>query len=172
MPFTPFHLGPALGLGLPLRKYMHAPTFILANFAVDIEPFLVLFLNLHYPLHGYLHTFALAFFFGLAIGFVMFYVEKFLRPAYKVLLLEPSDTPKMPAFLVAGAFGAILHVLFDSPMYTDIQPFFPLTVNHLYNSVSSPAIYLTCVWLGILGLLFYAGLALLHVYKKRRNAHL
>jgi hypothetical protein len=24
MPFTPFHFGPALGLGLPLRKYVHA----------------------------------------------------------------------------------------------------------------------------------------------------
>jgi hypothetical protein len=172
MPFTPFHLGPALGLGLPLRKYIHAPTFIIANVAVDIEPFIVFFLNLDYPLHGYLHTFASALFFGLAIGVAMFYLEKFLRPLYKVILLEPNDTPRMPAFLVAGAFGAMLHVLFDSPMYTDIQPFFPLTVNPLYNSVSSPEIYLVCVWLGILGLLFYAGLVLLHMYKKRRNRRL
>lgn len=42
MPFTLYHLGPSLGLGLPLRKYVHAPTFILANVIVDVEPFLVL----------------------------------------------------------------------------------------------------------------------------------
>jgi len=51
MPFTPFHLGPALGLGLPLRRYVYVPTFILANVIVDVEPFLVLFLGLRYPLH-------------------------------------------------------------------------------------------------------------------------
>ena len=92
MPFTPFHLGPALGLGLPLRKYIHAPTFIVANVAVDIEPFLVFLLRLNYPLHGYLHTFLSAFFFGLAIGFAMFYLEKFLHPLYKTLLLTPNGT--------------------------------------------------------------------------------
>ena len=95
MPFTPFHLGPALALGIPLRKYVHAPTFILANVAVDIEPFIVLLLRLDYPLHGYLHTFLFALLFGLAIGFVMFYLEKFFHPLYSTLLLEPTGIPPM-----------------------------------------------------------------------------
>jgi hypothetical protein len=171
MPFTPFHLGPALSLGLPLRKYIHAPTFIVANVAVDIEPLLVLLLRLNYPLHGYLHTFLLSFFFGLAIGFAMFHLEKFLHPLYKTLLLTPNGMSGMKAFIVAGAFGAMLHVLFDSPLYTEIQPFFPITTNPLYNSVSSSDIYSGCVWLGILGLIFYAILVLSHAYKKMRNRH-
>ena len=91
IPFTPFHFGPALGLGLPLRKYMHVPTFIVANVIVDIEPFLVLFLGLRYPLHGYLHTFGLAFFVGLALGYAMFLLERVLRPLYRMFLLEPSN---------------------------------------------------------------------------------
>ncbi len=67
MPFTPFHFGPTLGFGLSLRGYLHAPTFIIANVIVDVEPFLVLFLGLRYPLHGYLHTFLLALVTGLGM---------------------------------------------------------------------------------------------------------
>ena len=171
MPFTPFHLGPALSLGLPLRKYIHTPTFILANVAVDIEPLLVLFLRLNYPLHGYLHTFLLSFFFGLAIGSAMFYLERFLHPLYKTLLLTPNGTSGMKSFMVAGAFGAMLHVLFDSPLYAEMQPFFPVTTNPLYNSVSSADVYSACVWLGILGLIFYAILVLSHAYKNLRKGH-
>jgi hypothetical protein len=164
LPFTPFHLGPALSLGLPLRKYIHAPTFILANVAVDVEPFLVLFLRLNYPLHGSLHTYAFAFLLGLGLGLGMFFLETFLRPVYKVLLLEPNRTFGIRAFMVAGALGTMLHVLFDSPLYADIQPFYPMTTNPLYNSVSSLEIYLASVWLGILGVVFYAGLLFFHAY--------
>ena len=169
MPFTPFHFGPALALGIPLRKYMHAPTFILANVAVDIEPLLVLLLRLDYPLHGYLHTFLVALFFGLAIGFVMFYVEKFFHPLYSTLLLEPSGIPPMKTFMVAGVFGGMLHVLLDSPLYTEIQPFFPISTNPLYHSVSSLEVYLASFWLGVLGIILYASLILFHAYRKLRK---
>ena len=57
VPFTPFHLGPGLLFGLLLFSYVDLPTFLVASVAVDIEPLLVLSLNLRYPLHGYLHTF-------------------------------------------------------------------------------------------------------------------
>jgi len=77
MPFTPFHLGPALGFWLPLRKYLHVPTFLVANILVDVEPFLVLSLGLDYPLHGYLHTFIVAFILGLALGYAMFLLKGF-----------------------------------------------------------------------------------------------
>ena len=169
MPFTPFHLGPALGFGLPLRKYLHAPTFIVANVAVDIEPLIVLILGANYPLHGYLHTFLAAFFFGIAIGFTMFCLEKYLYPLYKTLLLMPNSPLKLKSFLAAGAFGAMLHVLFDSPLYTEIHPFFPATANLLYATASSTAVYDCCVWLGIFGIIFYASLLLLHAYRKLRK---
>ena len=91
MPFTPYHLGPALGFDLPFRKYMHVPTFLMANVIVDVEPFLVLVFGLRYPLHGYLHTFLLALFTGLALGYVMFLLERIFHPLYKMFLLESTD---------------------------------------------------------------------------------
>ena len=63
MPFTMFHLGPALAIGLPLRN-VHVPTFIVANVILDVEPLLVIFFGLNYPLHGYMHTLLLAFMVG------------------------------------------------------------------------------------------------------------
>jgi len=166
MPITPFHLGPTLGLGLPLRKYVHVPTFMLANVIVDVEPFLVFVLGSSYPLHGYLHTFLLAFFAGLLVGYVMFLLERFLHPLYKVFLLVPENKLNLKTFMLTGALGTMLHVLFDSPLYGDIRPFYPLTVNPLYNPSLFSEVYSACVWLGIFGIIYYIGMLVFHVYKK------
>ena len=169
MPFTPFHLGPALFFAIPLRKYIHAPTFILANVLLDIEPLLVLVLGLNYPLHGYLHTFAAAVVVGVVLGFVMFVLERSMHPLFKTLLLEPEATFKKTNFIIAGVLGTMLHVLFDSPLYSDIKPFYPLNINPSYGSLSSLEIYLLSFSLGALGTVFYLTLLIVKSYKRLRK---
>jgi hypothetical protein len=171
MPFTPFHLGPALGFGLPLRKYLHVPTFLVASIFVDLEPFLVLSLRLDYPLHGYLHTFVVAFILGLVLAYAMFLLERILRPLYKTFLLESNATPKLKSFIVAGVLGTMLHVLLDSPLYDDIRPFYPLLANPLYHLASSSEVYGLCMWVGILGIVFYLGLLFFSVYRGLWKKH-
>jgi membrane-bound metal-dependent hydrolase YbcI (DUF457 family) len=166
MPFTPFHLGPALGLGLPFRRYVHVPTFIVASVILDVEPFLVLQYGLNYPLHGYLHTFLLSILVGLLLGYAAFILERFVQPVYKVLLLESSGSLNLKSFLLSGALGTVLHVLLDSPLYAEIQPFYPLTTNPLYNPALSTEVYSLCVWLGIFGIIWYASLLIFSTYKK------
>lgn len=166
MPFTPFHLGPALGLGLPFRKYLHVPTFLVANILVDVEPFLVLSLGLDYPLHGYLHTFIAAFILGLALGYAMFLLERIPRSLYKALLLESDAKLGLKSFIVAGILGTMLHVLLDSPLYDDIRPFYPLSANPLLYSASSTEVYSFCVWMGLFGIVFYIALLVFLVYSK------
>lgn len=158
MPFTLFHLGPALGFGLPFRTYFHAPTFLLANILVDVEPLLVLFLGLNYPLHGYLHTFIIAFFLGLALGVMAFLSRGIMRPFYGKFLLETKPDLKIKSFVVAGASGTMLHVLFDAPLYRDIKPFYPLVTNPLLGSVSSINVYSLSALIGVFGLAFYAAM--------------
>jgi len=68
MPFTPFHFGAHACVAFPFNKKIDIPVFILANVAIDIEPLLVITLNLHYPLHGYAHTFIGAIFIGTLWG--------------------------------------------------------------------------------------------------------
>jgi len=166
MPFTPFHFGPAIGLGLPLRKYLHVPTFMVANVIIDVEPLLVLVLGLNYPLHGYLHTFFFAFLTGLALGYIMFFIDRFLHSIYKILMLVPEENQNIKTFMVTGILGAIFHVLLDSPLYGDIHPLFPLAQNPFYNPNLSLEVYTFCVWMGIIGIIYYIGLLIYPTMKK------
>ena len=167
MPFTPFHLGPALGFGLPLRRYIHLPTFIVANVIVDLEPFIVLVLGLRYPLHGYLHTYFSAILLGIVVGYIMFILERFFHPLYKALLLESDGNKNRISFILAGFLGIMLHVTLDSPLYSDIQPFYPLMVNPQYYSELTSGIYSFCVWMGLIGIILYLGLFVYRRFRKK-----
>jgi hypothetical protein len=170
MPFTPFHLGPALAVGLPLRRWLHAPTFIVGNVILDVEPLAVLVFGLNYPLHGYLHTFLLATAIGLVLGFVMFSLEKPMQPLYRKIQLETNRPLKLKSFLLSGVFGTALHVAFDALLYSEIKPFFPWTLNPLLNfHASTLEVYLICVWLGIFGVGYYIALFAYALYKKKQN---
>jgi hypothetical protein len=141
MPFTPFHFGPAIGFGLPLRKFLHVPTFLVANVIVDVEPLLVLVLGLNYPLHGYFHTFIFASLTGLALGLLMFSIDRFLYPVYKSLKLVSEVNQNIKTFMGTGILGAIFHVLLDSPLYRDIKPLYSFAQNPFYNPNISSDVY-------------------------------
>jgi len=151
MPFTPLHLGPSIAMGLPLRRWLHLPTLLVASVAPDIEPFLVILLGLNYPLHGYLHTFLAAIPYGVLIGYAMSLLERPLSPLYRSLLLE--DRVSESSFLLAGVIGTLSHVLLDSPLYGDIRPFYPIEENPLYNP--SLPIHEFCVLTLLIGALMY-----------------
>jgi len=159
MPFTPLHLGPSLVFGLPLRKKLHLPTLLVASVAVDVEPFLVLVLGLNYPLHGYLHTFLLALPFGVLIGYTMFQLEKYLGELWRTLHLEENLFSRT-SFIGGGVLGTFSHVLLDSPLYSDIRPFFPLEANPLYAPWLSGPIYVLCVASFIVGVVLYLVIAI------------
>jgi len=57
MPLTSYHLGSGLMIGLLFLNFIDFPTFLIASITVDIEPFIVLFFNLDYPLHGFFYSF-------------------------------------------------------------------------------------------------------------------
>lgn len=151
VPFTLFHLGPSLALGLPLRRKLHLPTFLVASVAVDVEPFLVFLFGLDYPLHGYLHTFLLALPYGVMIGYIMFLFERYLGDLWHAVLLEEGFSSKSP-FIVGGVFGTISHVLLDAPLYSDIRPFYPLGVNPIYDPSVTEAIYAFCAVSFLMGI--------------------
>jgi membrane-bound metal-dependent hydrolase YbcI (DUF457 family) len=99
----------------------------------------------------------------------MFFLERPMHPLYKRLLLETEAPFKKSQFIIAGILGAMLHVLFDAPLYWEIKPFYPLTVNPLYGSVSSLEIYLLSFWMGVIGIIFYLTLILFRTYKRVRK---
>ena len=87
MPFTPFHWGPGLLFGLLLLGYMDLPTLFVSSVIVDVEPLLVLTLNLQYPLHGYLHTFLGGTILAFVLALAMSRVRGSLEPLMSFLKL-------------------------------------------------------------------------------------
>jgi len=168
MPFTPFHLGPALAVGLPLRNRFHLPTFIVGSVILDIEPLAVLVLGLMYPLHGYLHTFMGAIGVGLLLGYAMYVLEGLLKPLWRKLVLVPTASFKPKRFLVAGLTGTVLHVLMDSPLYYDIKPLYPIPVNPFYNPGLAGPVYGVCIVTGLIGLTYYSYIILRALISRRK----
>ena len=126
MPFTPFHFGPGLFFGLLFFCYIDFPTFLLANVIVDIEPFLVLSLNLNYPLHGILHSFLGGTIFSFLLAMVMARTRAPLMSYFKL-----DQTPSFKSILSASLSGIYLHIILDSFLYSDIRPFYPFDFNPL-----------------------------------------
>jgi len=158
MPLTTFHFGLALGIGYLLRNRIHLPTFLLTNVITDLEPALVLALQLPIPHHGIVHTFLFSIFLGLILSYLMFKLKK-LKTIYKRLLINDSVELNFKSYLVSGITGTNLHVFLDSFIHDDMFPFFPLNNNILYSKEFLPIaiviITSTCFIISMLGLYLY-----------------
>ena len=164
MPFTPFHMGPALAIKAVAPRHFSVLMFGLAQVAMDIEPGLGLIFGWE-RLHGWTHTYAGA----AVIGTV---VLAFGRPVAAAILrtwnselrthdvswlVEQEGLPWRPAAI--GAYiGTFSHVALDSLMHADMRPWAPLSdANALLAAVSLPLLHLACIAAGIGGLLLWLG---------------
>jgi membrane-bound metal-dependent hydrolase YbcI (DUF457 family) len=150
MPFTFFHYGPALFVGLIVLSYINLPTLIIATTVVDIEPLLVQVLKLDAPHHGLTHTF---------LGGAL------IATALAVIMCRLMSKEKKSKIWIASITGIFLHVLVDAPMYDDIRPFYPFDINPFFTGYGTIRISL----LLFLGALLIAGYMLT---KKRLRAQL
>jgi len=146
MPFTPYHLGPGLFVGLLLLSFIDFPTFLVASIIVDLEPFLVLALNLNYPLHGFFHSFLGGTLVALPLTLVMYRIRDKFSSLLSFFKLEQKVSFK--SVLAAALSGIYIHILFDSRCYTDIQPFYPSNYNPLLTTGIFAGLdaYVCCIW--------------------------
>jgi membrane-bound metal-dependent hydrolase YbcI (DUF457 family) len=155
MPLTPFHIGPGLFIPLLLFNIIDLPTFLIASVILDIEPILVLFLNLQYPLHGFFHTFLIGTVVALILTFVMVKIRRLFSPLMSSFKLEQKWS--FTSILIAALSGIYLHLFLDAQMHWDMQPFYPLTINPLLDLSSlaglMPEIF--CVWCFIGAIMIY-----------------
>lgn len=151
MPFTPFHLGPALLLGVLCLGWLDFPTFLVVSVLVDCRATLVFFGVLDGPLHGPLHTVLGA---AILAGLLTAVVVP-VRP-YVVPVLEwfrVSQPVSALRILAAAVTGAWLHVLLDAMLYINLQPFAPVSASNPLLGLAGPAtVYTTCVLAGLLGI--------------------
>jgi len=155
MPFTPFHLGPGLLVGLLLFNHIDFLTFLVASVIIDVEPFLVITLNMHSPLHGFLHTFLG----GALVAFLLTIVMMKLRNVFSPLLsfFRLDLKSNLKSIFSASLLGIYLHILLDSRMHLDIRPFYPLDFNPFLSRsmLIGLEIDMLCIWSFILGIVIY-----------------
>ena len=166
MPFTPYHLGPGLFVGLLLLSFIDFPTFLVASVIVDVEPLLVLILGLHYPLHGFFHSLLGGTLVAVPLALVMYRIRDQLSPLLTFFRLEQKISFKR--VLGAALAGIYIHILLDSLIYTDIQPFYPSAFNPLLTTGISAGLgsYSLCIW-SFLGAAVIYVIRLAVVYRKK-----
>ena len=166
MPFTPFHLGPALFFGLLLFRLVDFPTFLAASVILDLEPLAVLLLGLNYPLHGFFHSFLGGTIVAVILGLTMLRLSGRTREVLKLLALEQRSS--LQAIMLGSLLGVYSHILLDSPLYADIRPFFPFGVNPFFagDAFAGLYVYALCVLLFLAGVAAYAAMLIARARKK------
>lgn len=153
MPFTPFHWGPSSWLGLLFFRFINVGAFLAASVIVDIEPFCVLVFNLEYPLHSFLHSYLGSTIIATLFSLVYYRLRHQINKVLKFFRIAQDSS--LPVIFFSCLLGVYFHIFLDSFLYTDIKPFFPLTMNPQYGLISSPLMYLFCSTSFLIGGLFY-----------------
>ena len=168
MPFTPFHFGPGFLISLTFLSFIDIPTFLIASIIIDVEPFLVLVFHLNYPLHGFFHSFLGGFIAAALLAMVMSKIRRYFTPLITFFKIEQSISFKK--ILFSSTCAIFIHILLDSPIYLDIQPFFPFEYNPFYRSTVMPGliIYLLCAWCFVGAIFVYVIRLLQHKTKTRK----
>jgi hypothetical protein len=157
MPFTPFHFGPSALIGLPLRRWIDIPVFVLANVVIDFEPLAVMVFGLDYPLHGYFHTLLIGGILGLLWGLAAYP----FRPVWRffMVIVGLSYQPTLPKMMISGMLGIWLHLVIDSFLYQEMNPFFPVMGNPLHAAIRYSRVFYICEASLIAAVVIYVWLA-------------
>jgi membrane-bound metal-dependent hydrolase YbcI (DUF457 family) len=153
MPFTPLHFGISGTASFISLKRIDFFSCILSNVVIDIQPFIVIFLNINIPLHGVSHTF----FFAIIVCFVVFSICGLL--INKLFKIKKS----LSAYFFGGILGGILHVVIDGFLYKDMTPFYPFSQASFSIELSSFVINVIC----LMGYISLIVLGIIYLIRKK-----
>jgi len=155
MPFTPLHMGPGILIKALLQGSFSLMVFGWAQIVMDIQPLFVLVTGEGH-LHGFSHTY---------IGATLLAILSALSGKYlseiglKILELSDKLNPVNIAWSVAfvSAFiGTYSHVVLDSIMHGDVEPFYPLSqANSLHGLITMGELHQFCVFSALVGAIIY-----------------
>lgn len=151
MPFTPLHMGPGILIKAILQGSFSLMVFGWAQIIMDIQPLIVLITG-EGQLHGFSHTYLGASILALLSAFTGKYLSEF---GLIILTLSKKENPiKISWWIVfiSAFIGTFSHVLIDSVMHADVEPFSPFfTDNNLFGMLSINQIHSLCLYSGLIG---------------------
>ena len=162
MPFTPFHWGPTLFIGLLFLQYLDLPSLFMSSVAPDVEGLYLLVFRPFMPHHGLIHTYVTASIIGVIAAAVMYSLKGLMgKMMKKIGLYQTSSFTKT---LYSSILGAYSHIFLDSFLYPEMNPLYPLLGNPFVGIASEYLRYMAVY--GLCGLSFLVGLI---IYFKKRT---
>ena len=150
MPFTPIHMGPGILLKAILQSSFSLMVFGWTQIMMDIQPLIVMITGKGH-LHGFTHTYIGAILIGVVSALTGKYLSEF---GLKILGVAKGQaiTIKWWVAFLSAFIGSFSHVLLDSVVHTDVEPFYPITlINNFHGFVSTEALHNFCVYSGLAG---------------------
>jgi membrane-bound metal-dependent hydrolase YbcI (DUF457 family) len=141
MPFTPFHVGPALLISGLLGKRINVVAIVLGSTLIDTRAAYCLFTGC-LPLHGPWHTYLGATIFALLISAGIYSLREVLHKITDAIGLVQEYS--IPVIISSSLIGTFSHVFLDSFLYKDIVPFWPVKSNPLFGLVEGVTVYNVC----------------------------
>lgn len=148
-------MGPGIVFKALLQGSFSLLIFGWSQIVMDIQPLIVL-LTGEGHLHGFSHTY---------LGATLLAVFSALSGKYAseaglgILGISKKSDPIIITWTVAfvSAFiGTYSHVVLDSIMHTDIQPYFPISLeNHLLRVITVGQLHEFCIYSAVVGALIY-----------------
>jgi hypothetical protein len=143
MPFTLLHLGPALLVALIAYPLLDVPTLLVASAVLDLEPLIVILLNLPQPLHGQYHSLTLGTLLALAVALGMHMLRRYTEPyMVKVKLSQGDDIRR---YVASAVLGTWIHVALDAFLYSDLTLLYPVQFNPLLGLVDATTVFNVCL---------------------------
>jgi len=155
MPFTPFHMGPGIFIKAILQGSFSLMVFGWAQIVMDIQPLIVLIAGEGH-LHGFSHTYIGASLLAIFAALTGKYLSEFGLIALGVS--NKTNPIKIRWFVVyiSAFIGAFSHVILDSIMHQDIEPFYPFVdSNNLLGIMSIAALHKLCIYSAGIGAAIY-----------------
>lgn len=157
MPFTPVHMGPGILIKAALQSSFSLMVFGWTQIVMDIQPLLVMITGDGH-LHGFTHTYLGA----ILIAVISALTGKYLSElGLRILRITPATGLHIRWWVVflSAFIGSFSHVLLDSIMHSDVQPFYPVSLwNPLHGFVSIETLHKFCLYSGLLGAGVYYGI--------------
>lgn len=168
MPFTPVHIGPGIFLKSLLQGSFSLMVFGWTQIVMDLQPLYVILSNSRrFELHGFSHTY---------LGATLLAILSALSGKYlaelglKILGLSTRAQPVHISWRIAffSAFlGTYSHVILDSIMHADIQPYYPFAAgNHLLGVLGIEQLHKFCFYSGLAGGIIYSLIEVVRDLKK------
>lgn len=154
MPFTPIHMGPGILIKSVLQSSFSLMVFGWTQIVMDIQP-LIAILSGKGHLHGFTHTYIGAILIAIFSAITGKYLSELGLKILRIANNNPVKILWWVSFLSAF-IGSFSHVLLDSIMHTDVEPFYPLTLsNSLQGIISISALHKLCLYSCLLGAAIY-----------------